>query len=93
MKTIARRVSAVPLPNQSDFGGDGMPELHASAAVPGAPEAAGAIAGLQSWDEPIDERGHRVGYAPEDDPTIAECLVQQGANEADEEIRQLGDRA
>jgi hypothetical protein len=93
MKAIARQVSAVLTPSQIDLGADGMPELHASAELPGAPEAPGAVAELRTWDEPIDERGHRVGFATEDDPTIAECLVQQGANEADAEIRELGDKS
>ena len=93
MKAIARQNSAVLTPSQIDLGADGMPELQASAGLPEAPEAPGAVAELRSWDEPIDERGHRVGFVTEDDPTIAECLVQQGANEADAEIRELDEKA
>ncbi len=93
MKAIARQISAVLTPSQIDLGADGMPELQASAGLPEAPEAPGAVAELRSWDEPIDERGHRVGFVTEDDPTIAECLVQQGANEADAEIRELDEKA
>lgn len=89
MKAIARRISPMLTPSQIDLGADGMPELQASAELPDAPEAPGAVAELQSWDEPIHERGHRVGFMTEDDPTIAEYLVQQGANEADAEIREL----
>ena len=93
MKAIARQISAVLTPSQIDLGADGMPELQASAGLPEAPEAPGAVAELRSWDEPLDERGHRVGFVTEDDPTIAECLVQQGANEADAEIRELDEKA
>ena len=93
MKAIARQNSAVLTPSQIDLGADGMPELQASAGLPEAPEAPGAVAELRSWDVPIDERGHRVGFVTEDDPTIAECLVQQGANEADAEIRELDEKA
>ncbi len=64
-----------------------MTELQAMAKEPAAPEAQGELAGLQSWDEPIDERGHRVGATSEDDPTLGEDLVQQGVDEADTEAR------
>jgi hypothetical protein len=64
-----------------------LTELQAMAKEPSAPEAQGELAGLQSWDEPIDERGHRVGGALEDDPTLGEDLVQQGVDEADTEVR------
>jgi hypothetical protein len=62
-------------------------ELLSAANEPAAPEADGDLAELQSWDEPIDERGHRVSAASEDDPTLGEDLVQQGVDEADTEVR------
>jgi hypothetical protein len=64
-----------------------LSELHAAAHEPGPPEAQGNLAELQKWDEPIDERGRRVGAAAEDDPTLGEDLVQQGIDEADTEVR------
>ena len=92
MKANDRRVTEPLSQDQIDHGADGMPELHVSAELPGAPEAPGPVADLQRWDEPVDERGHRVGFSDGESPTIAEYLVQQGANEADDEIRGLGDR-
>lgn len=64
-----------------------LTELHATAQGPVAPEAQGSLADLQSWDEPVDERGHRVGASSDDDPTLGADLVQQGVDEADTEAR------
>ena len=92
MKSNDRRATESLTQDQIDHGADGMPELHVSAELPGAPEAPGNVAELQRWDEPVDERGHRVGFLDGESPTISEYLVQQGANEADAEIRDLEDR-
>jgi hypothetical protein len=68
-----------------------LTELLATAGEPAAPEADGELAELQSWDEPVDERGHRVGADPGEDPSIGEDLVQQGIDEADTEVRKHAD--
>jgi hypothetical protein len=65
-----------------------LAQLRASAKAPVAPEAKGELAELQTWDEPVDERGHRVGPRSEDDATVGEDLVQQGVDDADSAARQ-----
>ena len=42
------------------------------------------------WDEPMGEPGHRASRVPlEDETNPVELLVNQGANEAEEELRDL----
>jgi hypothetical protein len=43
-----------------------------------------------SWDDPMGELGHRASRVPlEDEVNPVEELVSQGANEAEEELRDL----
>jgi hypothetical protein len=87
MRPPAVPPSAPVDPNEGENDLMNLTELHSSAEEPGAPEAEGELAELQSWDEPVDERGHRVGADPGLDPSIGEDLVQQGIDEADAEVR------
>lgn len=68
-------------------------ELRASADEPAAPEAKGELAELESWDEPVDERGHRVGARSENDSSLGADLVQQGVDDADSAARKLAEES
>jgi hypothetical protein len=69
---------------------DVLPSGSASDAIPDMetivdPESQGS-----RWDEPMGEPGHRASKVPlEDETSAAELLVSQGANEAEEELRDL----
>jgi len=59
--------------------------------VPVAPEIVRPeLADLTAWDESPDETGHRVESRITDDETpVAELLVSEGLDEAEEELRAL----
>ena len=65
----------------SGSGSDVIPEMETIVD----PESQGS-----RWDEPMGEPGHRASRAPlEDETSAAELLVNQGVNEAEEELRDL----
>ena len=48
------------------------------------------LADLTSWDEAADDTGHRVEpIISEDETPVAELLVSEGLDEAEEELRSL----
>lgn len=57
--------------------------------VPLAPEIVSPrLAQLETWDAPAAESGYRVAPQPaEDETAFAEVLVEEGADEAEEELR------
>lgn len=49
---------------------------------------------LTAWDEAVGEAGHRVEPVPaEDESEFPEVLVEEGLDEADEEMRAMQDDA
>ncbi|TLD72234.1 hypothetical protein FEM03_02435 [Phragmitibacter flavus] len=68
---------------------DVLPSVSGSLDEPEEP-IVGGIDETGRWDEPIGERGHRAHRNPLDDETnYAELLVNDGLDEADEELRDL----
>ncbi len=68
-------------------------ELAGGTTAHASPEADASMEQVTTWDEPLEESGHRVEVIPpENDDNLGEQLVEQGLEEADHDTRVAGVR-